>query len=238
MNGVYVGIIAGKGIQQHVPIVLWRYLRDPYVKKVFVAIPEEKPFLDMEIWEHSKFIKVDWIGVDSHSNLAAQRNHMFDLMHGHYHVDWYMQADDDGLPGDHYFDLLEAENNVLYSVPILLTGRLINLDGQRYWDVAQWHHDEDPPVTPTLLPYFDWKNPKYSHGLYFNGNQHILNRKGFELGVKYREFEAEDTWFAQDFVEAGGKLEVSHGMRMSLMRMHGHLGQKSFRDCTCEVMYE
>lgn len=214
MNEVVVGIVAGLGLNGITIPVLWRYLRDPYVARVFVAVGPNK---ENEWIDHPKLQLVEWRGEDSHSNLARQRNRMLDYMSAEEPAQWYMLGDNDGMPDEEYFDELLFND---YDYPAVLTGRLLNLDGARYWDVAI----SRPPDIPKLLPYDEWKDPKYAQGLYFNGNQHLINRAAFELNVPYRPFAAEDTWYVQDLIAAGVTPEFNYHMTMTLQRMHAGLG--------------
>jgi len=229
-----VGIVAGRGIFGYNIPVFWRYLRDRSVLKLFIAVDSNKP-LDDQICSHHKTQLVQWEGADTHDNLAVQRNNMLDLIHQYIHPrprdnspvklpDWVIIGDDDGLPSDNYFQILDKN---LYSYPVIATGKLQNLDGQRYWDIANHYSNR----LPQLLPYESWWREEYKKGFYINGNQHIMNSRAFNLGVRYRNHPGEDTWWAEDNLKAGAQFVFMLNIYMTLQRMHGKLGSYTFGDC-------
>src|SRR5271165_1685937 len=138
---VNVGLIAGHGMNAANLPVIWRYLRDPYVCKLLIATnPEE---VDMEVCRHPKAIIIKWDGENRHDMIARQNNNMLEVMREEKYcarANWYMICEDDGMPCDNYFEVLQRK---IYSYPVIATGRCFNLDGSRYWDIAR---NPDPNV--------------------------------------------------------------------------------------------
>jgi hypothetical protein len=128
-------------------------------------------------------------------------------------VEWIWFGDEDALPADDYFRVLSKMH---YDFPVLMTGKTLNADGRRWYDCCSFQTDG----VPFCVPYEDWQNPRWAKGLYCSGNQHIMNRLGFDLNVPYPNKQGEDPYYCWAFRKAGGKLIFRPELLCTLQKLH------------------
>lgn len=131
-------------------------------------------------------------------------------------ADIYVFLDDDTRPEPGYFDYLRQMPQP--NDAILMGGKLLNLDGQRSWDVCSFQ-DKNPVV----VPYEMWNHPLWYKDLYLSGPQHIFNRPGIELAAKlgYPDLEyGEDTNFCFNFKAAAGQIVFIPEITARLGHLH------------------
>lgn len=215
MNSIVVGILAGRGINPSSQRVICRCLSSPWVSKVVVltSLPRDlkNPFLSIQ--DSSNFEFVLFPPALRNKRGLARQTLLREVTQISY--DYSVLLDDDTVPDNRYFKFLSHLPQS--DQPELLTGKLINYDGTRCWDICSFREDGHPAV----VPYEDWDNPKYEPGLYVSGPQHILNRKGVCLKVTYSDLDyGEDTQFCKHFKKAGGVMRLLPQMSCKLTHLH------------------
>lgn len=218
---IIAGILAGTGVYQMAERVIQRYLNDPLVQAVWVLTPNER-FRSHGFMAHEKIRHInEWAGEDSHEKTGINREimrrqiyeNMFLVGDAGSPADWVIIGDEDGLPAPDYFEKLDK---IEYDYPVLLTGKTFNANGARWFDISSFQIDAEP----FCVPYDDWENPRWAKDLYCSGNQHVMNRSGFNLNVSYIDRPGEDPHYCWDFKKAGGKLEFRPELSMWLQKVH------------------
>lgn len=211
-----VGIIAGLEIDEMTERVIDRIAANERVRHIWVATNGKTPRWLRDLDR----LTVIEMAFPKYNDLWKARNRLLDEFEIHKKPDdrWFHIGDNDGLPAFNYYDVLEE---IPYSAePMLVTGKLYNYDGKtRYYDICGFEYGDGPQ--PVCLPYDNWKDSRYNDTRYANGNQHILNRSGLELGIRYPEVSGEDPHFSWAFVKAGGTIEFNPLLTMQLAKPHG-----------------
>ena len=216
---IVVGILAGRGLFEMAEKVVAKIAAAPQVSKVWVLTPQGRYRSADFFRRYPKIQHINsWRGPDSHDGTAINREHLRSVMYlavANLPVrpEWIWFADEDALPADDYFAQLDR---IHYSEPVLLTGKTNNLDGKRWYDLCSFQTDGHP----FCVPYDDWQNPRWAKDLYCSGNQHIMNRAGFELNVPYPNIPGEDPHYCWAFRKAGGKLEFRSELLCTLQKLH------------------
>jgi hypothetical protein len=191
----------------------------PEVGKVWVLTPQNRY---RTITFFAKYPKVQhinsWHGPDSHDFTGLNRERIrgiisVALANMREPVEWIWFGDDDALPAKDYFAVL---SKIHYDFPVLMTGKTLNLDGRRWYDICSFGTDGGP----FCVPYEDWDNPRWAKDLYASGNQHLFNRTGFELNVPYPPRAGEDPHMCWAFRQAGGRLVFRPELVCTLQKMH------------------
>jgi hypothetical protein len=138
-------------------------------------------------------------------------------------TDVCVMLDDDTLPSKDYFKILA--NLPLSTTPCMFTGRLLNADGERSWDVCSFEKGE-----PIVVPYDFVDHPMWAADLYFSGPQHIFNQPGALLAARtgYPDQEyGEDTYFCRHFRLNGGEMIFITDIEAKLLHQHNPPNQPS-----------
>lgn len=208
---VIVGLLAGRGIGEQ---VLGFYLANPHVDKIVIVDPVGgiQPF---------KLKRIPyWLGEDSHNSTGRNRENLRSYMRSYVtnETRYFLIGDDDGLPDPDYFDALTA---LRYSThPQLLTGKLRNTDGTRWYDICSFNESHDPVLVPYDQAISGTLSGKLGQDLYANGNQHILNRAAWELNIPYPDIRGEDPHYSWAIRKAGAQLKFVPELKMTLIRQH------------------
>jgi hypothetical protein len=224
---IICGFLAGLGLYDDSLRIIQECVDSYYVEAVYVLTPKgrhgELPYTD-------KLHHINrWIGEDSHDKTGINREQIrklieLDLAAGRYtspiDLEWVWMGDEDAMPAPDFFEVLSTLH---YDKPTLLTGKTFNADGQRWFDICGYNSHGmayGHPDRVFLLPYDDWDNPARATYRYASGNQHIMNRAGFDLNVPYRDLKGEDPVYCQDFIAAGGQLAFEPRLSVRLMKQH------------------
>jgi hypothetical protein len=218
---IIAGILAGTGVYQMAERVIQRYINDPLVEVVWVLTPKDR-FRNRGFMMQDKIRHINsWEGEDSHSKTGINRERMRCRMYENTFLvgdagataEWFIIGDEDGLPAPDYFAKLDK---IKYDYPVLLTGKTFNADGARWFDICSFQTDS----VPFCVPYDDWENSRWLKDLYCSGNQHVMNRSGFNLDVQYKDIPGEDPWYCRSFRKAGGRLIFRPELSMWLQKVH------------------
>jgi len=216
---ILVGILAGLGVYEMAERILERIVGAPEVGAVWVLTPTGK-YRDYNFFRYNPKIRHinTWAGPDSHDATGINRERIRLAIASAlpilpWPVEWIWFGDEDALPAENYFSELAK---IYYEFPVLMTGRTNNFDGRRWYDWAGFQMDGHP----FTIPYESWDHPRWSATAYCSGNQHLLNRAGFDLGVPYRDVKGEDPHFCRDFRAAGGQLIFRPELLCTLQKYH------------------
>ncbi len=216
---IVAGLLAGRGIYDMAEKVVQRCLDDSLIQAVWILTPfgrvRHPNFLLHEKLHHIN----QWIGPDSHDktglNREVLRSEIYKKLQQEWgaNIKWVWIGDDDALPADDYFKIL---SQLEFDYPVLLTGKTRNMDGSRWYDWCTFGTDHQP----FCIPYETWDAPRWSHDIYCSGNQHVMNRSGFNLNVPYIDRPGEDPHYCRAFKKAGGSLLFRPELSMQLLKMH------------------
>jgi hypothetical protein len=211
--GIVVGLVAGRGIGPMALRVMEPIYSNTLVDHLYMVVGEPP---DMPDWlKRNPKVTPIYHTVRKHADLGLARNAMLNLIESQCDPDWLLIGDEDGLVDRDFFQVL---NDLSYPAdPVLLTGKMRNMDVKRWYDICGFI----PHNQPVAIPYDDWRNPRWDEGRYANGGQHILNRSARKLGVRYQDRDGEDPHFCWDFILAGGRLQFEPGLAMTLAKQHG-----------------
>lgn len=207
MNRIAVGILCGRGETDEALRVIQRVNNDKFVDTILPLFPHAP------VKCSGKYIFYPPAGANRR---GAARQSILKTLANLQHVDIGVILDDDALPCHDYFEHLA--NMTMPEQPCLFTGKLINQDGVRSWDVCSFEDNN-----PVIIPYDHIHSPRYESNVYFSGPQHIFNATGLKLAVlaEYPDVEyGEDTKFCRRFREAGG--EMIPIMEVSAQLLHQH----------------
>lgn len=214
---IVVGMLAGLGVYEMAETILGVILNAPEVDAVWVLTPTGK-YRDYAVFRNPKIRHINsWAGPDTHDftgcNRERIRQAIVKALPTMAPVEWIWMGDDDALPAENYFTELAK---IHYDFPVLMTGRTNNVDGRRWYDWAGFQKDG----YPFTIPYETWNHPRWAATAYCSGNQHLLNRAGFDLNVPYPDVPGEDPHFCRDFVKAGGRLIFRAELLCTLQKYH------------------
>lgn len=217
---IVVGILAGKGLYDMAERVVGKIASAPEVGRVWLLTPQNRFRNPKFFARHPKVQHINsWHGPDSHDFTALNRERIRSAIYLALinkkvdPVEWVWFGDEDALPADDYFRVLSG---IHYSEPVLMTGKTLNMNGQRWYDICSFQTDGHP----FCVPYEDWQNPRWAKDLYCSGNQHIMNRAGFALNVPYPNKQGEDPHYCWAFRKAGGKLVFRPELLCTLQKLH------------------
>jgi hypothetical protein len=218
---IIAGLLAGTGVYGMAEHIIRRCVSDPLVEAVWVLTPEGR-FKSKEFMCQDKMRHINsWVGEDSHNKTGINRERIRSEIRENLgderfkRVKWIWIGDDDAFPAMDYFEKLDKME---YEYPVLLTGKTFNADQTRFYDICSFQVDAEP----FCVPYDDWENPRWAKDLYCSGNQHVMNRSGFNLNVGYIDRPGEDPHYCWAFKKAGGKLMFRPELSMTLLKIHQH----------------
>jgi hypothetical protein len=207
MNRITVGILCGRGETDEALKVIQRINSDPLVENVLPLFP----VAPRKCAGHYIYYPPA-----AQNRRGAARTAMLGVLSKLSDTDYTVMLDDDTLPLPGYFEAIATLSKT--DVPTLMTGKLLNADGQRCWDVCAFDGD-----VPVIIPYEFWGSGAYADTCYFSGPQHILNAAGMKLAVAtgYPDISyGEDTAFCRQFISKGGVLSPILGITAQLLHQH------------------
>lgn len=202
-----VGILCGRGETPEALQVIERVNSDRAVETILPLFPHAPQICQ------GKYL---FFPPAADNKRGAARNALVQALARLQGIDVAVILDDDTLPDPGYFNYLSRMGYC--PEPYMLSGKLLNADGQRSWDVCAFAGKD-----PIIVPYGFEENPKWAESLYFSGPQHIFNRAGLALAAKvgYADLTyGEDTVFCRAFRAAGGKLQFLPGIQARLLHQH------------------
>lgn len=212
---VLVGLLAGTGVYAMAEKVIKQIVSSPHVSHLWVLTPTGR-YQNYGFLHQPKITHIDrWLGEDSHDFTGRNREVIRQAIRdAGLQADWIWIGDEDALPADDYFDQLVQ---ISYGEePVLMAGKTYNANGNRWYDICSFQTDGEP----FCVPYDDWQNVRWAKGLYASGNQHVMNRAGFELDVPYPDRPGEDPHYCWAFRDAGGKIVFRPELSMTLQKLH------------------
>lgn len=214
---IIVGLLAGMGVYPMAEGVIKKICLSPNVSKVYVLTPQGR-FRDEIFFKVNPKVRHinNWEGKDSHDFTGMNREILRQTIKAdpdHMAANWIWIGDEDALPADDYLEKLDA---MRYDYPVLLTGKTLNVNGMRWYDICSFLKNAEP----FAVPYDDWKNPRWQKDLYCSGNQHLFNPAGFALCVPYPSKSGEDPHYCWAFRRAGGHLEFRPELVVYLQKLH------------------
>jgi hypothetical protein len=213
---IAVGILCGRGETDEAIQVIKRCLDDRLIHTVLPLFPHAPTKC------RGKFV---FFPPAAENRRGAARSQLLNVLSKLQDTDLVVLLDDDTLPQFNYFEVL-AHVAKFWDKPCLASGRLVNADGQRSWDVCSFEKGN-----PVIAPYDFVDHPKWSDDLYFSGPQHIFNSKGAVLAAQigYPDLTyGEDTQFCRNFRESGGELVFIPAICAKLLHQHNPPNQPSF----------
>lgn len=210
MNKVVVGILAGRGQTAEARQVMDHALNDAWVEDV-LALFGHPP-------AHPESAPAHFVFPPAALNERGEARTALLRACAAKDPDVLVLLDDDTLPEADYYRVLALLQEAHDPRPLLMTGKLCNLDKTRCWDACSFQRG-----TPVVVPYEAWDHPDWAQDLYFSGPQHLLNKAGVFLAVQlgYPALRyGEDTHFCWSFKKAGGSLKLLHQLKARLLHQH------------------
>jgi hypothetical protein len=204
---IAVGVLCGRGETDEALKVIQGCLGDSHVHTVLPLFPHATTRIQ------GKYL---FFPPAADNRRGAARTQLIRVLARLQDTDICVLLDDDTLPGEDYFKMLAAL--LAHPAPTLFTGRLLNADGERNWDVCSFQNGR-----PVVVPYDFVDHPMWTADLYFSGPQHIFNKPGAALAAKigYPDLSyGEDTHFCRVFRENGGELVFIPEISAKLLHQH------------------
>lgn len=208
MNKIVVGVLAGRGENEEVFQVLRRLTADKNIAHIiplFGVPPSRIKGKYLVFPEAAKNER--GMARTALVDYCVQRCPLADMM---------VLLDDDTEPQPGYFEFLAHME--MPPFPCLYTGKLLNFDGCRSWDVCSFQNRN-----PVVVPYDFWDHPMWAESLYLSGPQHIFNKAGYNLAsrIGYPNLKyGEDTNFCFQFRLNGGMLRFLPDISAKLLHQH------------------